>query len=220
MNEHIPNIKSLTRKNGRTYTLKEDKNRFFYPAEYQKAHDCMKKKQQHTATCLINTGARINEARHIEYTDIDLVNNRLTLRITKSKAKKGESKGRVRIIPISSQFSRYLKQYFSKVGQDKKLGILSTSAFDTAIKKAAKKAGINNPNDFSAHSLRKTIETWLLSLNVDSGKILAHLGHDIRTAMQHYVSPDIFTYEEKKQMREIIGDLYETNKAIWKNLWR
>ena len=43
---------------------------------------------------------------------------------------------------------------------------------------------------------------------VDGLKLTAHLGHSMAVAAGHYVSPDIFSYEEKNKMRMIIGDLY------------
>lgn len=77
------------------------------------------------------------------------------------------------------------------------------------LKKASEKAGLKNPRDFSAHSLRKTLETWLMALDVSDMKLVKHLGHDIRTAVSHYLSPDIFNSDQKFKMRQIIGDLYE-----------
>ena len=210
MDKYSVNLKCLTRINGRSYSLKTNYNRFFMPAEYTKVYDILKAKQQHTVKCLINTGARINEIRHVVVSDIDFINRRMTLRHTKTKARKGEKVGRTRIIPISTQFARYLRQYVraGNIGLHSTLNILSTPAANIGIKKAAKKAGIQDYFNFSAHSLRKTLEVYLLALDIDSLKITAHIGHDVRTAAQHYVSPDIFSFKEKQQMRLIIGDLY------------
>jgi len=82
----------IIRSNGLRYTIKDNKNRFLYPKEFYKIYDKLKTKQKLTALVLINTGARIREAQNIKVSDIDLVNKRLVLRVTKSKAKKGESK--------------------------------------------------------------------------------------------------------------------------------
>lgn len=201
--------KKITRKNNRSYTLKDDRNRFFYPNEYMKFFDNLVNKQKHTIKCLINTGARINEFRNVKVNDIDFTNKRIVLRITKTKAKKGESRGRIRTIPISSEFNRYLKGYCTHKKEEDYLDILSTPASNIGLKKACIKAGISDYYNFSVHTLRKTLETWLMALGVDSLALTAHLGHDIRTAAQHYVSPDVFSFDEKKKMRLIIGDLYE-----------
>jgi len=208
MPEIKENLKCLTLKNGKTYTLKNDPNRFFYPTEYMKTYDLLKSKQKHTITCLINTGARINEIRNVKVEDIDFINRRMVLRVTKTKAKKHEHRGRIRTIPLSTSFVKYLKKYCKDKNSTDYLDILSTPAFNIGLKKATTAAKLNNPRDFSAHTLRKTLETWLMALDVDSMKLIAHIGHDIRTAAQHYVSPDIFSFKEKGMMREIIGDLY------------
>lgn len=200
---------TITRKNNRIYTLKEDKNRFFFPREYMRFFDKLKPKQRHTVRCLINTGARINEMRHVMVQDIDFVNKRMVLRVTKVKARKKESRPRIRTIPLSKQFTKYLSNFSKNLKPDSDLSIMSTPGINQAIKKAARLSNIPNPRDFSAHSIRKTLETWLMALGVDGLPLTAHFGHDIRTAAQHYVSPDVFTFEEKKKMRLVIDDLYE-----------
>lgn len=199
-------MNKIIRKNGKPYTLKENRNRFFFPAEFMKMFDLLREKQKHTIKCQINTGARINELRFVSENDVDLINKRVTLRVTKTKAKKKEVKGRIRIIPISTDFVKYLKSY---IKNGRRYGILSTPATNTALKVAAGKAGLDNPSDFSSHSLRKTLETWLMALGCQDSALCAHLGHDIRTAVSHYISPDVFSWEEKRQMRMVIGDLYQ-----------
>lgn len=211
-------MEPIIRSNGRPYSLKENKNRYFTPTEYKKVSALLKKKQRHTATCLINTGARINEIRHLKVEDIKFPNKKISddmgniiLRVTKCKAAKGEKRGTPRQIPISKKFAKYLKKYirWNKLRQEDTLDILSTAAFGTGLKKATTLAGLNYPRDFSAHSLRKTMETWLMALGVDGLKITVHLGHDMKTAASHYVSPDIFNSEDRRGMRDILGDLYE-----------
>lgn len=203
-------LESLTRKNGRSYTLKDNKDRFFFPDEYMKFEDALKFKQKHSVKFLINTGARIDEAQHVEVQDCDLERNRIVLRKTKTKAKKKEKKGKIRIIPISPQFSKYLRKYFkdNNLEATDKIQILSNSALNTGYKKAAEKSGIKDYWNISSHTFRKTLEVWLMALGVDSLPLTAHIGHDIKTAAQYYVSPDIFSWEDKQKMREVIGDLY------------
>jgi len=203
-------LESFTRKDGKTYTMKDDKNRFLYPKEYMKLEDQLRKKQKHSVKFLINTGARIMEAQHVLVQDIDFINKRIVLRKTKTKAKKKERIGRMRTIPISTQFSKYLRKYIydNKLEPTDKLNILSNPALNVAYKKAGEKAGIRDYYNISSHTMRKTLEVWLMALGVDSLPLTAHMGHDIATASQYYVSPDIFSWEEKEEMRQIIGDLY------------
>lgn len=196
----------IIRSNGRKYQLKENKNRFFFPEEYLKFESQLKPSQLHTIKCLLHTGARINEIRHVNPSiDINYDDCWILLKVTKTKAIKGERKGNARYIKISKQFAKYLKSYKNETY----LGILSTPAINIAIKKAANVAGLQNPSDLSAHSLRKTLETWLMALGVNDLKILKHIGHDARTAVSNYISSDIFSVEQKMLMRQIIGDLYE-----------
>ena len=209
--ETNPNIKYLTTKTGERRTTKTDKNRFFFPKEYCEFEDALKPKQKFSVKFLFNTGARINEALHVKVNDIDFSNNRLVLRVTKAKAVKHERIGRIRTIPISSQFSKYLKKYVNdnKLKSNDYLRILKNSALNQAYKKAGKKIQMKDWWNISSHTFRKTLETWLMALGVDALPLTAHIGHDIKTASQYYVSPDIFSWEEKTLMREILGDLYQ-----------
>jgi len=200
--EKTGEFKIIKTSSGKNYTVRYNRDRFFFPEEWMKFYDKLKPSQKYTFHFLINTGARINEARHVESFDVDLERKRLVLRITKVKAKKKEKHPRPRNIPISSQFTKYLKK---NMDSNK---ILSTPAANIAMKKALQKAGIKDWKMFSIHNIRKTLEVWLMALGVDGLKITAHMGHSMITAAGHYVSPDVFSYEEKNKMRQIIGDLY------------
>jgi len=76
------------------------------------------------------------------------------------------------------------------------------------MKKALQNAGINDWKMFSIHNIRKTFEVWLMALSVDGLTITAHVGHSMATAAGHYISPDVFSSDEKFKIREILGDLY------------
>ena len=210
MEEVNQNIKSLMRKSGVSYSVRSNRDRFFFPSEWMKFIDCSKKKQKFTFEFLINTGSRINEARNVKVSDIDLERKRIILRVTKIKARKKEKNPRPRIIPISTQFAKKLKAYIKnkKLSTEDYLGILSTPAGNIGMKKALQNAGIKDWYMFSIHNIRKTLEVWLMALGVDGLTITAHIGHSMSTAAGHYISPDIFSWEEKSMMREIIGDLY------------
>ena len=210
MDKNNPNIKSLMRSSGRSYSVRSNRDRFFFPEEWKKFFDQSKSRQKVTFNFLINTGSRINEARNVKVSDIDLDRKRIVLRITKVKAKKKEKSPRPRIIPISTQFAKYLKRHIkeNKLSGEDYLGILSTPAANIGMKKALKNAGIKDWQMFSIHNIRKTFENWLMGLDVDGLKITAHVGHSMQTAAGHYISPEVFTWEEKSMIREIIGDLY------------
>lgn len=201
-------ISKITRKDGKEYTIREDKLRFFFPDEWMTFFDNLKTKQKITFQFLINTGARINEIRGIKVADIDFERNSIIIRNTKSRNKDGTRK--VRVISISNKFSKYLKHLVRKYNlkQENNFPILSTPAANIGLKKALTKSKIKDKENFSVHSVRKTLEVWLLSLNIDSLKVAKHMGHTIAIAQKYYVSPDTFSFEDKKTMRNIIGDLY------------
>jgi len=201
-------IQSKQRSNGKPYTIREYRDRYFFPDEWKVFYDSLKEKQKPTFHCLINTGARINEIRNVKVKDIDFERQNIVFRWTKSRNKDGTR--RIRTIPISSQFAKYLKSLIRKkgLGMDDKLPILSTPAGNVAMKKALQKAGIPDWQMFSLHNIRKTTEMFLLALEVQSQKIEKHMGHSVAVAQKYYVSPEIFSYEDKDMIRQIIGDLY------------
>lgn len=205
------NFTIKTLKDGREYTLRGNRDRFFFPHEWFKFYDCLKKKQQFTFGFLLNTGARINEARNVRVDDIDLERKRIVLRVTKVKAAKKEKSPRPRIIPVSTQYAKKLKAHIKlhNLGNDAYLGVLSTPAANIGMKKALRKAGVKDWQMFSVHNVRKTLECWLMALGVDGLKIVAHIGHSMQVAAQNYISADVFSWEEKRQMRMILGDLYQ-----------
>ena len=132
------------------------------------------------------------------------------MRYVKTKARKGEfGKGKSRLIPLSKQFAKYLKNYKS---ESETFNVLSNSALNRALKKAGKEIGMKDYQDLSAHTLRKTFEMWLIALDVRDSRIFAHLGHDMKTAMSNYVSPDVFSWEDIQKIRYILGDLYEVRR--------
>jgi integrase len=205
----MQNFKRITRKNGTEYLIRNNRDRFFYPKEWSDFFINLKQKQKITFDCLLNTGARINELRNVKIGDIDFKNKRIILRITKVKAAKKEKNPRPRTIPISTKFSKRLKKYIKGKNNEDFIGILSTPAANIAMKKTLKKAKIKDFYMFSIHNIRKTLENWLLALNVDPVKISNHMGHDISTAIQHYTSADTFSYDERIQMRIVLDDLYQ-----------
>lgn len=205
----------MSRKNGRKYTIRNNRDRFFFPDEWFAFYDQLKDRQKITFEFLINTGARIMEIQNIKVMDVDFERNNIILRVTKAvvnkpgKGKKGTRK--IRVLTISTQFTKYLKKIIKKhnLKPEDKFPILSTPAANIAMKKALREAGLEDWSMFSLHNCRKTLETWLLALNIDSFKIIKHFGHSFAVAAKHYVSPDIFSWEDKKNMREIVGDLFD-----------
>lgn len=185
----------------RTYHIKMDRKAFFFPQQFLEILDHANENQKYTLLFLINTGARINEARHVDNKDIDHERKNITLRITKVKAKIKETRPTPRTIPISTKFYKYLRKHINKYH------ILSTNATRIMIQKLCKNIKMKNYQDMSAHNLRKTFGSWMLSLNINGFKLAQHLGHSPDMLRTHYASPDIFTAKDKDIMREILDDL-------------
>jgi len=61
----MADVKQIIRKDGMKYTVRNNRDRFFYPNEWMKFYDKLKNNQKMTFDFLINTGARINEARNV-----------------------------------------------------------------------------------------------------------------------------------------------------------
>lgn len=212
MEQDKEELKSLTRKNGRKYSIRTHRDRFFYPKEWMKFFDSLKESQKLTFDFLMQTGCRINEAIHVKVGDIDFERNTIILRVTKVKAKKGEKNPRPRTISISAQFSRRLKKHItqSNLKNNEYLGLLSAPAAHIALKKTLEKIGIKDWYMFSLHNIRKTHGNYLKALQATSeSEICKRLGHDYNTFLKAYVSPDIFNFKDKQDMRLILGDLYQ-----------
>lgn len=201
-------ISEITRRDGKKYTVREDKLRFFFPDEWMSFYDVLKSKQKITFEFLVNTGARINECRGIRVADIDFERNSIIIRNTKTRNKDGTHK--IRVISVSKKFIKFVKGLIRKYNLklDDTFPVLSTPASNIAMAKALSKIGIKDKENFSVHTIRKTLEVWLLALGIDSLKVAKHMGHTIQVAQKYYVSPDTFSWEDKNQIREIIGNLY------------
>ncbi len=187
-----------------TNKTKEDKFRFFYPPNWEGMRDYLNWNGNFTADFMINTGCRIMEARgFIKDPVFDNERNNITLIHTKVRARLKEKAPRSRTIPISKTFFRELKQKY------KTHRILSTNAFNIQLRRACKKAGIKDPQQFSSHNIRKTFATWLLSLGCDGFKLAKHLGHTPNELARDYATNDVFNHRDKQIMRSILKDLPE-----------
>lgn len=202
-------LSEINRSNNKKYSIRSNRERYFYPDEWMSFYDAIKPKQKPTFNTLINLGARINEARNIKVNDIDSDRNSIVIRVTKTRNKDGSHK--VRIIPCSSQFIKYLKKVIEEyqLKPDDCLPILSTPAANIALKKTLQDIGIPDYRMVSIHNIRKTLECWLLAMDVDSLKVAKHFGHSVAVAGKYYVSPESFSYDDRQNIRIIIGDLYE-----------
>jgi len=201
----------IVKKDGTFMRVRADRSRVFYPYEWEAFYQALKPKQQATFKILILLGCRVTEAFHIRPLDCDFERHIITLRHTKTRNADGTRKPRT--IPISTQGSRWLKSLAKDVKPEDTFGFYNKNAANKAMKKALIKAGIADWRMFSVHNVRKTAETWLIALGVDSTRVSKHFGHSLAVANKHYIAPEAFGDDEKRHMRRILGDLYQPRNA-------
>jgi integrase len=198
--------KIIKKRNGVKYTIRKDRSRVFFPEEWNSFYNYLRENQKPIFNSLINTGARINEIINIEKRDFDFKKGTLKIRCVKKKS--NYSDGKIRIIPISTDYCVYMQEFTKNLKQNDRCFCFTKTSVSQLFKRKLEKSGINNFNDFSLHNIRKTTETWLACLNVNLPIILKHFGHNKSTALNHYINIDFFSINDKYLMRKIIGDLY------------
>lgn len=203
-------LKQGTKKDGVKYSVRDDRSRFFYPEEWIKFMDSIKKEKQLLFETLIQTGGRIEEILNIKAKDFDWDRNNILLRVTKIKARKGEKVGKARTLPVSSQFIRKLRAYINenKINDEDYLFKVTKQAVWRLLRRSLKKAQIKDDWNFGLHNIRKTHGNWLKALEIPAEEICLRLGHDYNTYLKHYGSPNIFDRKDKLLMIKILGDVY------------
>lgn len=204
-------LQSGIRTDGKKYSVRDDRSRYFFPEEWIKFFEAIKSEKQDIFDTAINTGGRIDELLHIKKKDFDWEKNTLTLRVTKRKATKGERIGKPRTFKISSQYARRIRKYINekKIGDEDILFPMSKQAVYQMLRRTLKKIEVKDWYQFSLHNIRKTHGNYLKALGVDSGEICYRLGHDLNTFIKHYGSANIFDRKDKVLMIKILGDVYD-----------
>lgn len=209
------------RSNGSKYTVRRDRSRYFKPDEWNKFIKSISKEEIILLfETLLQTGARIDECLHIRPKDINFDQRIITLYVTKSKAKKGESAflgGKPRSFGISSQYARKVRKFLRDRNiherEEKPLFNITQQGVYQILRRQLKKVGVLDYYAFSLHNIRKTHGMWLKTLqsrakDLDISEICQRLGHDYNTFLKHYGSPSIFTDQDRDKMVDILGDVY------------
>lgn len=204
-------LKQGIKSDGKRYSVRDDRSRYFFPEEWVRFINTVKPKKRLIFSILINTGARIEEAINIRPRDFDWDRNNLTLRVTKGKAKKKEFIGKKRTFTISSQFARRARRYIknNKIGEDEFIYPITKQAVWQLMRRTLQKAEFEDWYQFSLHNIRKTSGNWLRALGIPAEEICLRLGHDMNTYLRHYGSPSVFDRKDKILMIRILGDVYE-----------
>ena len=207
--EH-PELKVGYQKNGRRYSVRTNRKRFFFPKEWKLFLKNLDNKNQ--ARCfdiLINTGARYNECKHIKKEDIDFERSTLTIKVAKIKAKKGQKFPDPRTFKLSSQFLERLKTYTKNLNDSDTIPFLTNSCLNLALKRITKKIGFKDPHMFSVHNIRKTNGNWLKACGISGDDIVDRLGHDHETFRKSYSSATVFDKDDRVGIHEILGDIVD-----------
>ncbi len=193
-------------RDGRKYSVRKSRNRIFTPKEWSNFFKSLKEKNKPIFDCLINTGGRINEVTNIEKKDIDFENKVITLRRVKKRNPYAD--GKKRKLRISTQYRDRLRKYCINIGEEESIFKMCNASVNSLMKRKLKKIGIKDWYNFSPHNIRKTFECWLNFLGSNYLLILLHMGHNESTALNHYLSTDIYDENYKFKARIILGDLY------------
>ena len=210
-NEHIT---TKTLKDGRTYTIRKDRSRYFMPQEWLEFISKIKTNKKAIFQTMINTGARIDEALHIRPKDFDFDRNNLTLYVTKVKAKKGEKVGKRRTFKINSEYAKEMGKYIkrNKIEPEQRLFNITTQSVWQMMRRGIRRAGIEDWYNFGTHNMRKTHAMFIKAWGIPAEEICLRLGHDFNTYLRHYGSATIFSNQDIKQIDKILGDLYKEER--------
>lgn len=221
----------ITKSDGKKYSVRHDRRRYFFPQEYKNFINQVKNKQHKFfyITC-VHTGGRIMEVLNLQHKDIDTERGTITFRIVKQrKAKKNyAATGKSRSFFVGSEFLKEYKSYtrgktinpehyifltneklpenYSNLPnhERKKHYASKVVSYSVMLKKYCEKAGIPDYKQFSPDNLRKTFGMWTRTFDIDILELTYRMGHDIGTHFTHYSSPLIFTEEEETQIKNIL----------------
>ena len=221
-------------KDGRNYSVRDDRRRYFFPDEWENFMDTIKNKTHRLffLTCL-HSGARIMEVLNLKYKDIDLDRSTITFQVVKYRAAKKtiHASGKSRTFFISDNFIKEFKSFIRTKTINKESYIFldnaklpknydsltnkekqkffrpKVSSYSQILKRKLKKAGIKDYYNFSPHNIRKTYGMWMRAYNKEIAEICYRLGHDINTYLAHYGSSLIFTEDERRKILKIVGEV-------------
>lgn len=229
----MDNTYKIKKRDGKEYTIRRDRHRYFFPDEWKKFSNSLdKKNHQLMFETLLFTGGRIMEVLHLKPSNLDLNRKTITFEIVKQrKAKKHfYSTGTKRTFNVQSKFLNRLKKYIveSKLDKNdyvfmdkkklptnyeelsnpekKKYYSKHTSNYNKVLKRHLVQVKIEDYDNFSIHNLRKTYGNWMRVFDIKMEELCYNMGHDVETFMRHYGSALIFTDKERREIMRIMGD--------------
>lgn len=129
----------------------------------------------------LNTGMRRGECWGLQYDDVDILNNRITIQRSYSGATKS---GKTRVVPISSALEKVLLaetiiKTYNCNRRTARTKTIVPHLFDPnpLLRKAAKQAGLREADTLTWHSLRHTWATLALENGISPRLVSRALGH-------------------------------------------
>ncbi len=218
------NLRVGIKSDGKPYHVRDHRNRYFFPDEWILFYESLKKTKQPMFDFLIQTGARIDEARHTRPVDFDFNRDSIRLWKTKTKAKKNERSGRPRIISLSPKFVKRIKKYIKQKGiketstqylfSNNGSSPITKQATFKMLKRTLNRSTIRDPWNFSLHNIRKTHGNWLKALGVPAEEICLRLGHNFETYLNHYGSASVFNNADIIQIDRLYDGLYRNRMRV------
>jgi len=109
-----PGVRIGTKSDGRKYSVREDRRRYFFPKEWNAFINSISNKQHRFFfLTLLHTGARIMEGLNIKYEDIDEERGTINLTVVKQKKAKKNSyaSGKSRRFFVANNFIKEYKKF-------------------------------------------------------------------------------------------------------------
>lgn len=224
----------INKKNGMKYSVRKDRHRYFFPAEWNVFYKTINNpKHKLLFLTLLNSGARIMEALHLKASDFDFNRNTITFNVIKHRTAKKTfyATGTSRTFNVSEKYLKEVSKFiklkkinpedflfmeknklpkdYEKLSNIKKKKYYSgyATAYAALFKRKLKKANIPDWKNFSLHNIRKTYGNWMRVFEIKMEELCYRLGHDIETFMSNYGSSLIFTPEERREILNIIGEI-------------
>lgn len=233
-NTNKENLMVGKKKDGKEYSVRRDRRRYFFPDEWNLFIKQIDNKEHRFffLTCL-HTGGRIMEVLNLRYKDIDDVRGTVNFSIVKQRKAKRNfyATGKSRGFFVSSEFLREYKSFirnkiinkehyifldnnklpenYSDLNNEEREKYYTSKlvSYSNMLKRKLKKAEIKDYYNFSPHNIRKTYGMWMRTYRLEMGELCYRMGHDIDTFLAHYGSSLIFTEEERRKIQSIMGDV-------------
>jgi len=135
------------------------------------------------------TGMRRNEARFLEWSDIDFEQEVISVKNKESFTTKSKRSRIIPIHPIVKNILTVRRKESGLVFESPEGGIFSREVWRGVLLRVAKRANVKN---VTLHTFRHTFASWLVMEGIDLPTIANLLGHsDIKTTMIYsHLAPD------------------------------